>query len=51
MVIEPQLSSNAAQALARETGARVGLMDPYGGTGVPGRESYLDLMRYNVATL
>jgi zinc transport system substrate-binding protein len=51
VVIEPQLSSNAAQALARETGARVGLMDPYGGPGVPGRASYLDLMRYNVATL
>jgi ABC-type Zn uptake system ZnuABC Zn-binding protein ZnuA len=51
VVIEPQLSANAAQALARETGARVGLMDPYGGPGVPGRESYLDLMRYNVASL
>jgi zinc transport system substrate-binding protein len=51
VVIEPQLSTNAAQALARETGARVGLMDPYGGPGVPGRESYRDLMRYNVAAL
>jgi zinc transport system substrate-binding protein len=51
VVIEPQLSTNAAQALARETGARVGLMDPYGGPGVPGRESYLDLMRYDVASL
>jgi zinc transport system substrate-binding protein len=51
VVIEPQLSTNAAQALARETGARVGLMDPYGGSGLPGRESYLDLMRYNVASL
>jgi len=51
VVIEPQLSTNAAQALARETGARVGLLDPYGGAGVPGRESYLDLMRYNVASL
>jgi len=51
VVIEPQLSTNAAQALARETGARLGLMDAYGGPGVPGRESYLDLMRYNVASL
>jgi zinc transport system substrate-binding protein len=51
VVIEPQLSNTAAQALARETGARVGLMDPYGGSGVPGRESYGDLMRYNVAEL
>jgi zinc transport system substrate-binding protein len=51
VVIEPQLSTSAAQALARETGARVGLMDPYGGPGVPGRESYGDLMRYNLAEL
>jgi zinc transport system substrate-binding protein len=51
VVIEPQLSTSAAQALARETGARVGLMDPYGGSGVPGRESYVDLMRYNLAEL
>jgi zinc transport system substrate-binding protein len=51
VVIEPQLTSTAAQALARETGARVGMMDPYGGPGVPGRQSYIDLMRYNVAEL
>jgi zinc transport system substrate-binding protein len=51
VVIEPQLNTTAAQALARETGARVGLMDPYGGLGVPGRESYIGLMRYNVAAL
>jgi ABC-type Zn uptake system ZnuABC Zn-binding protein ZnuA len=51
IVIEPQLTSAAAQALARETGARVGMLDPYGGRGVPGRESYIDLMRYNVAAL
>jgi zinc transport system substrate-binding protein len=51
VVIEPQLSANAAQALAREAGARVGLMDPYGGPRVPGRESYIDMMRYNVAAL
>jgi len=51
VVIEPQLSTTAAQALARETGARVGLLDPYGGFGVPERDSYLALMRYNVAAL
>jgi ABC-type Zn uptake system ZnuABC Zn-binding protein ZnuA len=45
------LSATAAQALARETGARIGLLDPYGGPGVPGRESYAALMRYNVAAL
>jgi zinc transport system substrate-binding protein len=51
VVIEPQLSTTAARALARETGARVGMMDMYGGPGVSGRESYVDLMRYNVAEL
>jgi zinc transport system substrate-binding protein len=51
IVIEPQLTATAAQALARETGARVGMLDPYGGRGIPGRESYLDLMRYNIAAL
>jgi zinc transport system substrate-binding protein len=51
VVIEPQLSTTAAQALARETGARVGMMDPYGGPGIAGRDSYVDLMRYNVAVL
>jgi ABC-type Zn uptake system ZnuABC Zn-binding protein ZnuA len=45
------LSTTAAKALARETGARVGMMDPYGGPGVPRRESYADLMRYNVTEL
>jgi zinc transport system substrate-binding protein len=51
VVIEPQLSVTAAQALARETKARIGLLDPYGGPDVPERESYLALMRYNVAAL
>jgi ABC-type Zn uptake system ZnuABC Zn-binding protein ZnuA len=51
VVLEPQLNTTAAKALARETGARVGLMDPYGGPGVPGRESYIELMRFNVAAL
>ena len=36
VVIEPQLSTNGGAGSARETGARVGLLDPYG-TGVPGR--------------
>jgi zinc transport system substrate-binding protein len=51
VVIEPQLSTSAAQALARETGARVGMLDPTGGPGVPGRDNYFALMRYNVAEL
>ena len=51
VVIEPQLSTSAAQALARETGARVGMLDPTGGPGVPARDNYFALMRYNVAEL
>jgi ABC-type Zn uptake system ZnuABC Zn-binding protein ZnuA len=49
--MEPQLSRSAAQALAREVGAKVGVLDPTGGRGIPGRESYGALMRYNVAQL
>ena len=44
---EPQLSEAAARALAAELNADVVLVDPLGGPGVPGRESYLDLMRFN----
>jgi ABC-type Zn uptake system ZnuABC Zn-binding protein ZnuA len=51
VVVEPQLSPTAAQALARETGAKIGMLDPTGGPGVPGRDSYAALMRYNVAEL
>ena len=51
VVIEPQLSPTAAQALARETGAKVGLLDPTGGQGLAGRDSYIALMRYNAAEL
>lgn len=44
---EPQLSASAARALAAEVGARVILVDPLGGPGMRGRESYLELMRFN----
>lgn len=49
--MEPQLSRSAAEALAREVGARVGILDPTGGQGIPGRDSYQALMRYNAAQL
>jgi ABC-type Zn uptake system ZnuABC Zn-binding protein ZnuA len=51
IVIEPQLNPAAAQALARETGAQVGMLDPTGGPALPGRDSYATLMRYNVNAL
>ncbi|MBU4533153.1 MAG: metal ABC transporter substrate-binding protein [Eubacteriales bacterium] len=44
---EPQFSNKAAEVIAREFGAQVLILDPLGGPGLDGRESYLDLMRYN----
>lgn len=46
---EPQLPSRPAEVIAREAGVRLVLLDPLG--GVPGREGYLDLMRYNLRRL
>jgi zinc transport system substrate-binding protein len=48
---EPQLSPKLAESLALETGARVELLDPLGGPGVPGRETYFDLLRWNTRQL
>ena len=45
---EPQLSAKPAQVIAREVGGRVAILDPLGGPGAPGRETYLDLMRWNL---
>lgn len=44
---EPQLAETAALALAGEIDAGVVVVDPLGGAGVEGRESYFDLMRFN----
>ncbi len=46
---EPQFSQRIAQTIAAEAGAKILLLDPLG--GLPGRESYLDMMRYNVSTM
>lgn len=48
---EPQLSSKAARVIAAELGGAVLLLDPIGGEGVAGRDSYLALMRHNLATI
>jgi len=45
---EPQLSAKAAKAIAEEANVRVLMLDPLGGEDIPDRDSYLDLMRYNV---
>ena len=42
-----QFPPKAAEAIAAETGAQLIPLDPLG--GVPGREHYLDLMRWNLA--
>ncbi len=48
---EPQLSIAVAELIAHEIDGRVVMLDPLGGEGVPQRDSYLDLMRYNTAVL
>ena len=44
---EPQLAETAAEALAAELGGDVTLVDPLGGPGLDGRESYFEMMRFN----
>jgi zinc transport system substrate-binding protein len=48
---EPQLSAKAASAIAAETGVELLLLDPLGGRGLPERDSYLKLMRYNLSVM
>lgn len=48
---EPQLSAKVASAIAEEANIRVLVLDPLGGENIPGRDSYLDLMRYNLDTM
>jgi zinc transport system substrate-binding protein len=49
--IEPQLPARTAEALAADLGAKTALLDPLGGLGSPGRETYFDLLRWNVRQL
>ena len=46
---EPQLPPEVAEAIAEESGARVLVLDPIGGTKAP--DDYLGLIRYNVRTM
>ena len=50
IVSEPQLNPKIPEALARETGARLVVLSPLPGA-MPGTETYLDLLRYNVDQL
>jgi zinc transport system substrate-binding protein len=46
---EPQFSPRIAEAIAQEAGARVLMLDPIGGE--KGRETYIDLMKYNLTMM
>ena len=46
LFLEPQLVSRNIEAFARDNNLQLGTLDPIG--GVRGRESYIDLMTYNV---
>ncbi len=48
---EPQFSTKAADTIADGSGAKVLLLDPIGGGDLPGRDSYIALMRYNVGQM
>ena len=48
LLAEPQLSPKVAEIIAAEIKGRVLILDPLGGKGVPGRECYTDLIRYNM---
>jgi len=46
---EPQFSPELAERIAEESGTEVKIIDPLGGEGVPRRETYLELMRFNLS--
>lgn len=48
---EPQLNPKIAEVIAAESGVKTAIIDPIGGPDVPGRGSYIKLMRYNLAEL
>lgn len=47
ILAEPQLAQSGARSLAVEIGASVRIVDPIGGPGLTGRESYTEMMRSN----
>lgn len=49
ILAEPYLNPKAARVIASETGIKVLNPDPIGAPGLPGRSSYLELMRYNLS--
>ncbi len=47
VLAEPQLAGTGAEALAEELGIGVVVVDPLGGPGLPERDHYVDMMRFN----
>jgi len=47
--VEPQFNPKIAEVIAKECGAKVVYLDPIGGQ--KGRETYIDMMRYNIAIM
>ena len=48
---EPQLNPKVAEVIAREADVKVLFLDPMGGPDIKGRNSYFDLMKYNLKVL
>lgn len=48
---EPQFNPKPAQVIAQEMKGRVLTLDPLGGEGLPGRNTYIGLMNYNLRAL
>jgi len=49
LFIEPQLSSESVESFVHDLGVQLYILDPLG--GVEGRDSYIQLMRYNTDTI
>ena len=47
--VEPQFNPKIAEAIAQESHAHIAFLDPIGGQR--GRETYLELMRYNISAM
>ena len=48
---EPQFNPKVAEVIAKEAGIKVLMLDPMGGPGIKERESYIDIMKYNLKIL
>lgn len=48
---EPQLNPKVAEVIAKEANVKVLLLDPIGGPDIKGRDSYFNLMQYNLKVL